>query len=122
MDNDVRVLLVDDDRLILLGLERQLRRKFVIVTASNGDEGLEQLERNEIDAVVSDHNMPEMSGVEFLTRVREQFPHTGRVLLTGSVEVCNRADDLTDAGLVSDVLAKPVHRDVLTAAIERAAG
>jgi DNA-binding NtrC family response regulator len=79
-----RVLFVDDERLVLEGLHDSLRRyAFHIESASSADEGLEILSSKEIDVVVSDEQMPGMSGSEFLALVCEMYPETVRIMLHG---------------------------------------
>jgi len=74
------LLLVDDESHILSYLTRLLRDEgYQIFTAASGREGLELLDRNRIDVAVSDQRMPQMTGVEFLARVKERSPHTVRI-------------------------------------------
>ncbi|MCA1712844.1 MAG: response regulator [Actinobacteria bacterium] len=64
-------LVIDDSRAMRLILGRMLRELgFTVVEASNGREGLEQLEAAAPDLVLVDWNMPEMSGIEFLEAMR----------------------------------------------------
>jgi DNA-binding NtrC family response regulator len=79
-----RVLFVDDEKLVLEGLRDSLRRyPFQIHSASSADEGFEILASHDIDVVVSDERMPEMSGSEFLALVCERYPETVRLILSG---------------------------------------
>ena len=83
-----KVLLVDDDALILAGLKRHLRNQFRIETALSGEEGLKRIEENGPFAViVSDFSMPGMNGIEFLCRVKETDPDSMRMMLTGSADM-----------------------------------
>ncbi|HHL39231.1 MAG TPA: response regulator [Deltaproteobacteria bacterium] len=79
------VLIVDDEESILNSLRRLLRReRYEVLTARSGAEGMEIIEgRDDIGVVVSDHMMPGMNGVEFLSQVRLLSPHTVRMMLTG---------------------------------------
>ena len=79
------VLLVDDDPGMLFPLARDLsmgNEPFDLVTAREGFEALDILEREDIALVVSDVKMPRMSGFDLLTRIRKQFPHIGVILMT----------------------------------------
>ena len=70
-----KVLLVDDDAMILAGLKRHLRNQFRIETALSGEEGLKRIKENGPYAViVSDFSMPGMNGIEFLCRVKKTDP------------------------------------------------
>ena len=82
-----RVLLVDDDPGVLAALQRLLRRGGVETHAeSDGLSALEVLESFHPDVVISDHRMPGIDGVEFLTRVKARMPQAQRILLTGEAE------------------------------------
>ena len=82
-----RVLLVDDDPGVLSALVRLLRRGGVVThTEQSGLAALETLESFQPDVVISDHRMPGIDGVEFLTRVKARLPHAQRILLTGEAE------------------------------------
>lgn len=78
-----RVLCVDDEPNILRALSWLLRKDFQVVTAESGKEGLKLIANGDFDVVISDHRMPEMSGVEFLTQVKTLAPRAMRILLTG---------------------------------------
>ena len=88
------ILLVDDEALVTNALERALHREpYEILTATSGAAGLELLESHRVDVVISDEQMPGMSGSEFLSAVRKKFPHTIRMILSGqgSLEAAVRA-------------------------------
>jgi DNA-binding NtrC family response regulator len=78
------VLFVDDEESVLGGIRDALRREpFDILTARSSSEGLAALAANKVDVVVSDEQMPGMSGSEFLALVREKYPRTIRLILSG---------------------------------------
>jgi two-component system, probable response regulator PhcQ len=88
------ILLVDDEPQVTDALKRALRREpYEILTATSGAAGLELLESHRVDVVISDEQMPGMSGSEFLSAVRKKFPHTIRMILSGqaSLEAAVRA-------------------------------
>lgn len=79
------ILLVDDEEDILDGLKALFERHFDgsrILTARSGTQGLEILDRQAVDVVVSDFKMPGMSGLEFLSTAAVRQPKTHRVLMT----------------------------------------
>ena len=85
---DVSILIVDDEPAIISALKRALiEEPFDIFTAKNGMEGLEVLKANRIKIVISDEKMPGMTGSEFLSRVKELFPETIRIMLTGAASI-----------------------------------
>lgn len=78
------VLFVDDEPQVLEALAMALRReRFEILARTSAQAGLELLEQRGVDVVVSDEKMPVMGGAEFLARVREKFPDTVRIILSG---------------------------------------
>ena len=82
------LLLVDDEPNILSSLRRLFRpRGYKVFTAESGAAGLAILEKEEIDLVISDMRMPEMDGAQFLEKVRERWPETIRLLLTGYSDI-----------------------------------
>jgi EAL domain-containing protein (putative c-di-GMP-specific phosphodiesterase class I) len=82
------ILFVDDEVNITEGLERALfAEPFRILTASSGHEALDILAREPVDVVISDEQMPEMSGSQLLTRIRVQYPEVVRIILTGQASL-----------------------------------
>jgi two-component system NtrC family sensor kinase len=81
------LLVVDDDEHVRRALKRVLRRaRWNLVDVPDATQGLEVLERQPVQVVVSDYRMPGMSGVEFLRIVKERWPRIQRVLLTGQAD------------------------------------
>ena len=78
------ILAVDDDESIRESLRRLLSTDgYQVLTAESGEEGLEILRASpDVQLVISDHNMPGMSGVDFLKLVRSRHPAVMRVMLT----------------------------------------
>ncbi|MCF6281660.1 MAG: response regulator [Candidatus Polarisedimenticolaceae bacterium] len=82
------LLFVDDETNILSSLRRLFRPYgYKILVALGGREGLEMMESNRVDLVISDMRMPEMDGATFLAKVAEQWPETVRILLTGYADI-----------------------------------
>ena len=78
------ILLVDDEELVRESLASTLSREgYKVHHADSGEGGLRVLKEQPIQLVISDHNMPQMSGVELLKLVRERYPHVLRIMLTG---------------------------------------
>jgi HD-like signal output (HDOD) protein/CheY-like chemotaxis protein len=83
------VLLVDDESKIVDALQRllrPLRETWSVVTATSANAALELLDRETFEVVVSDMRMPEMDGAALLAVVKERFPGTTRVILSGQTE------------------------------------
>jgi response regulator RpfG family c-di-GMP phosphodiesterase len=83
------VMCVDDEPNILSSLKRLFRPLgYRVLTAESGAAGLALLEKEErVDLIISDMRMPEMDGAQFLEKVRERWPETIRLLLTGYSDV-----------------------------------
>lgn len=113
-----KVLLVDDEERVLQGYRRTLRKEFDITIANGGPAGLQEINANgPFAVVVSDYRMPEMDGVQFLTKVRELVPDTIRMMLTGQADQDATIAAIND-GDVFRYLTKPCAPDVLGAALQ----
>ncbi|MEM7233368.1 MAG: response regulator, partial [Planctomycetota bacterium] len=121
MSNDKpRVLLVDDEAPVLRGLERQLFRSFELEKATSAATGLERLLRSKpFDVVVSDMRMPEVNGAEFLSIVRQKWPDTMRIVLTGHADLEAAAMAINE-GDIFRFLLKPCVPQALTKALNDA--
>lgn len=107
------ILCVDDEPFILKSLQRLLRRHpYKLLTAESGPAGLEILEQNDVQLVISDQRMPDMSGTEFLKIVKEKYPNTIRVVLSGYAEA-NVILSSINQGEVYRYLLKPWNYDEL---------
>ena len=101
------ILCVDDEPNILSSLRRLFRGKgYEVLTAISGAQGLELLEQQPVDLVISDMRMPEMDGARFLAQVRERWPNTVRLLLTGYSDV-QSIQDAINCGEIYRYITKP---------------
>jgi diguanylate cyclase (GGDEF)-like protein/PAS domain S-box-containing protein len=101
------LLLVDDEQNILNALRRLFRREgYHVLTAGSGVEALELLALNPVQIIISDQRMPEMSGVEFLSRVKELYPQTVRIVLSGYSELTTVTDAI-NRGAIWKYISKP---------------
>ena len=88
------VLIVDDEPFVINSIRRVLiDAGYMIFSAENAYKGLDILKTHPVKVVISDEMMPGMSGSEFLSQVRQQFPNVIRIMLTGqaSIEAAMRA-------------------------------
>jgi response regulator RpfG family c-di-GMP phosphodiesterase len=116
--NPERVLFVDDDPNLLSGISRQLHGKFQIVTAEGGLEGLRMVEKEgPFAVVVADMQMPEMNGIQLLTKIQSIAPHTVRIMLTGNADL-GTAMHAVNEGNIFRFLEKPCHKDTLEWALQ----
>jgi two-component system NtrC family sensor kinase len=109
-----KVLFVDDDNDNLLVCQALCAGDFEVLTASSGAAALELMRSHEVAIIVSDHRMPQMSGVELLERARSEFPDTVRVLVTAYSDA-HAAVDAINRGRVSRFLRKPWQPNELAA-------
>lgn len=101
------ILCVDDEPSILSALRRLFRsRGFQVRVAEGGQAGLEVLTSEPIDLVISDMRMPEMDGVMFLEQVRQRWPDTMRLLLTGYADITSIMGAI-NRGEIYRYIAKP---------------
>jgi diguanylate cyclase (GGDEF)-like protein len=101
------LLLVDDEPNILNAIKRLLRREgYRILCAESAAQGLDLLATHHVHVIISDQRMPVMTGTEFLSRVKDLYPDTVRLVLSGYSEL----DSLTDAinkGAIYRYISKP---------------
>jgi DNA-binding NtrC family response regulator len=118
--NKRTILLVDDEENILRSLERLLRRDdYRILKATSGQAGLEVLKQNAVGVIISDQRMPTMTGVEFLSKVKELYPRTVRIALSGYTEL-KSVTDAINKGAIYKFLTKPWDDDLLRANVREA--
>ena len=101
------ILFVDDEKNVLNALKRLLRKEeYRILTALSGKDALKLMEKESVSTVVSDHRMPEMSGIDFLARVKMDYPDVIRIILTGYTEV-NAITESVNQGHIYKFFLKP---------------
>lgn len=114
-----KILVVDDEPANLELLVRMLRRKYEVVTASSGREGLERLRKERFAAILSDQRMPNMTGTEFLAEASRLVPDTVRMILTGYAPEKDSMDAINVAR-VTTYLTKPVAPETIDRAVAEA--
>lgn len=114
------LLILDDEPNILNALRRLLRReRYEILTATSPNDAFDLLARHRVQVIISDQRMPDMSGTEFLSRVKQLYPETVRIVLSGYTDL----QSLTDAinrGAIYRYLVKPWDDDDLRNQIREA--
>ncbi len=114
------ILLVDDETNILKSLKRALHSSgWEILTYSHPDQALEALSFTQVDLVISDYRMPEMTGVAFLSEFRKQHPDTVRLILSGQADIGGLLGAINSAE-VFRFITKPWNDDELRITIEQA--
>jgi len=115
-----RILFVDDEPRILESLRlalRKRRRVWSMEFALGGAAGVEALERDDVDLVISDMRMPTVSGVDVLRSAKRLRPEAVRIALSGQADTASTLEVVT---LAHQFLSKPCDEGVIEATIERA--
>lgn len=119
MSDKIRILYVDDEVHNLQAFKATYRRIFTVHIAESGKEGLEIFNNTELDVIITDQRMPEMTGIQFLEEIQKLNPEPMRILLTGYSDI-NAVIDAINRGQVYRYLSKPWQEDELRTTIESA--
>lgn len=118
-----QILVVDDEEIVLVALRDSLRQMgHHVETALTVAEGLRRLRQQSYAVVFTDHQMPQLTGLEFLAQVRELQPDASRILITAVLNLGTVIDAINRAEVLR-FLIKPWRREALeetvTAALQR---
>jgi len=114
------LLFVDDEENILKALKRLFKPEgYTIFTATSGPSGLEILEQEKINLVISDMRMPEMDGATFLTKTTAFWPETIRILMTGYADL-DATIKAINKGQIYRYISKPWDDYDLTQVVKQA--
>jgi DNA-binding NtrC family response regulator len=111
-----KILVIDDEDIVRLSCSRTLVPEgYELKMAKNGPEGLQMLEEDTFDLVLTDLKMPNMDGIEVLANIKEKWPATDVVIVTGyqTVETAVKAIKLG----AFDYIEKPFTPDTLIATV-----
>lgn len=112
-----KILLVDDEPSILQAMQRQLRKRFKVVVAESGDEALSALKsKGPFAVIVSDMRMPGMDGVQLLSKAKDVYPDTVRMMLTGNADQ-ETATEAVNGGQIFRFLTKPCSTAMLATSL-----
>lgn len=79
-----KILVIDDEDIVLISCKRALLPEgFEVKTAQNGIEGLKMIEEERFDLVFTDLKMPDIDGIEVLRIIKQRWPETGVIIITG---------------------------------------
>ena len=113
------ILVVDDEPGIRNFLKDFLSKEFKIITASSASEALGMLEKDKFDIILSDVNMPGMTGKEFFWVCRKRYPEMQFILMTGKPEFADAINTVKDGAFY--YLLKPLDLKLLHSLILKAA-
>lgn len=114
-----RLLFVDDEPGILEALKNSLRKqrgRWDMVFVASGAAALQEMEKAPFDLVVTDMRMPQMDGAELLRRVKDRYPATARMVLSGQAE---QSEILRALPVTHQFLSKPCDPEQLRSVIDR---
>lgn len=120
MEMQTNILIVDDESRIIRTLGRLMRPHYQTFLANSGEEALDILRNNRIHVIISDQRMPEMTGVELLSKVKQLSPNTTRVLLTGYSDLSAVVNSVNE-GEIFRYITKPWNNDELFKTVKQAA-
>ena len=116
----VKILCVDDEPNVLSALRRMFTLEgCTISVADSGAAALQALADERFDVIISDMQMPEMNGAQLLQQVRQQWPHTMRILLTGTADLANAVAAINE-GEIYRYIAKPWNDEELLGVVKGA--
>ncbi|MFO1220679.1 MAG: sigma-54 dependent transcriptional regulator [Burkholderiaceae bacterium] len=116
---DATVLLVDDEPRSIDAMRRTLEEDFRILTAGGADAARAWLQRQPVDVILCDQRMPGITGVQFLKEVRERWPDTVRMIISGYTDSEDIVAGINDAG-IHQYLLKPWAPDHLLRVVHEA--
>lgn len=116
---NIRLLLVDDEARFRETMSKRLKKRGMeVLDAGDGEKCLALLKQYPIDVVISDVKMPGMGGIELLHRIRESYPDTEVILLTGHASTSDGVEGIKSGAF--DYLSKPVEFEHLLSKIRQA--
>ena len=120
MKENVTLLYVDDEPINLTVFELNFNKKFNVITAVSGEDGLLKLEGNkDIIVVISDMKMPGMNGVEFIKKAKADFLNIAYFILTG-FDITDEISEALENNLIQKYFRKPFNVKEISDAIEEA--
>jgi len=112
------ILVVDDEVSNLNALQRALRHEYNVFTATNGEDALSVMEKNNIALIMADYRMPGITGIELLEKARQKHPDTIRVILTAYTDK-ELLMDAINAAHVHGYLVKPWEPEEVKSTIKK---
>ncbi len=114
----VKILFIDDEEIIHQTVGDFLKKwGYTIINARTGNEAVEMFKKTEVDLVVSDIRLPDISGIDVLQKIKEESPDTEVILMTGHAQVDTAVKALRLGA--TDYILKPIDLTELLTSIER---
>src|SRR2546423_1651066 len=113
------LLIIDDEPNVCDSVHDLLRREFRVLKANSAQEGYRLMQEEDVHIVMSDQRMPQISGVELLTKVKSKYPQAVRMLFTGFADLESIIAAINQ-GHIFGFLKKPWQPEVLEASVRQA--
>lgn len=114
------ILVVDDEPHSVAAMRMALEDDFHVLEAQDAASAWRLMEEHWVQVVISDQRMPGKTGIELLTEVRDRWPDTVRIIVTGYTETGDMIQAINEAGIYQ-FITKPWHPDQLLMAVQNAA-
>lgn len=111
----MKLLIIEDDKYMAKSIEDALGQDYVFDIAFSGEEGIYEAEINDYDLILLDYILPDMNGVQVLTKLRKEGVTIPVLMLTGKDDLNKRVTSLESGG--DDYLVKPFHLEELRARV-----
>jgi len=118
-ESKIKILYIDDEVNNLSAFKANFRKLYDIYTAESAEEGRKVLETVDIEIVLTDQRMPNITGVEFLESIIPDFPNPIRILLTGYTDM-QALIDAVNKGQIYRYINKPWNEEELKMFINQA--
>ncbi|MGD9567269.1 MAG: LytR/AlgR family response regulator transcription factor [Sedimentibacter sp.] len=119
MDN-TNILIIDDDQNIINALKRILNKnEYIIYSANKSERAIDIIKNHDIDILLCDYNMPDMSGIEILKYAKDILPNAIRILITGNFDLNITISAINEVGIYY-YISKPWKNEEVISIIEKA--
>lgn len=115
MSKDKKLIYLDDEEINLMFFREMFKNDYSIYTTSSPDEALDYLSQNEVDYVLTDQLMPEMTGVEFLKALKEKeiAIDTPKIMVSGYAKA-GEVKEAIESNLINKFISKPWSYESIT--------
>ena len=114
------LLVVDDEPNVCDSVHDLLRRRYRVLKAHSAEEGCQMMQEEEVHIIMTDQRMPEITGVELLSKVKAKYPQAVRMLFTGYADLESIIAAINQ-GHIYRFLKKPWQPEELEGAVRQAA-
>lgn len=118
MNDKIKIVYVDDEKMNLLLFELNFKKQYTVITAESGEEALELLDMHQDTAlVVSDMKMFPLNGIEFIEIAKKKYPNMKFFILTG-YDITSEIQEALDSNLILEYFRKPCNFNEIKKALQ----